>query len=225
MTMKSARPTTASKNVVDQLRADIRSGLIAPGTPLRQNDVAARLGVSSTPVREAFRILQTEGLVTLDPHRGVVVFEPTLEDLTECYDMRGVLEAQAIAEAIPRMTDSDLARLEGLLDRMDVTADHLEWVALNTEFHSTVYSLSGRPRLCSVIESLTDLTSGYMRIVVEEARTSGRGAAEHREILEACVARDVERAQDAIRDHLAHTVRATHELLDRDEVKPLQTAR
>lgn len=226
MPVNSARPTTASENVADHLRSDIRSGRLDPGTPLRQNAVALRLDVSSTPVREAFRILQAEGLLTLDPHRGVVVFKPTREDLTECYEMREVLEAQAIAKAIELMTPADVASLGALLDRMESVEEHGEWIDFNAEFHSSIYRLSGRPRLCTVIESLTDLASGYRRIVVEEAHASGRGGREHREILDACAAGDIGRAQNAVRAHLAHTVEATLLLLDEDSaVMPLRTAR
>lgn len=215
--------------VADRLRTDIRSGRLKPGARLRQDAVAEELDVSSTPVREAFRILQAEGLVTLDPHRGVVVFQPTAKDVIECYELRALLETQAIAHAVPQMKPVDIAAFEQTLDDMDAIEDHDVWLELNSKFHSSLYQLSDRSRLCAIIESLSQVTSGYMHIVVRQARLSGRAGEEHREILAACAAGDVVAAQKAIRTHLSHTVDQTLSLLSgaegETEVTPLRTAR
>src|SRR5690349_1021261 len=76
---------TIAEQVADALRQEIITGQLAAGTRLRQNDIAQRFGVSSTPVREAFGLLQSEGLVQIDPHRGVTVFLPDIQDLIEHY--------------------------------------------------------------------------------------------------------------------------------------------
>src|SRR5918997_1170374 len=85
-----------------------RVDTLAPGTRLRQNDVAKRFGVSTTPVREAFAQLQAEGLVRIDPHRGAVVFHPSVDDVLEFYEIREALESLAVGHAI-RKIDGDLA--------------------------------------------------------------------------------------------------------------------
>ena len=102
--------TTITDALVDALRDEIRTGEIEPGSRLRQADVAQRFQVSTTPVREAFAALEREGLLVSSPHRGVVVFKPTVEDLKETYEIRIPLEALATEKAAENMTDDDLVR-------------------------------------------------------------------------------------------------------------------
>src|SRR5690348_4351298 len=86
---------TVAEQVATALREEITTGQLAAGTRLRQNEIAQRFGVSSTPVREAFGLLQSEGLVQIDPHRGVTVFLPSIQDLIEHYEIRIALEVLA----------------------------------------------------------------------------------------------------------------------------------
>src|SRR5882724_6375493 len=111
-------PMTRSEAVAGELRRMIKSGELAPGAHLRQADIAARFGMSTTPVREAFMILAQEGIVRQDAHRGVVVFEPSLEDLTETYEIREVLEGLAAGLAAKQLTDEDLAALGAFVEQM-----------------------------------------------------------------------------------------------------------
>lgn len=124
------RDTTA-KVVAERLRDEIQDGTLAPGTRLRQNEIARRFGVSTTPVREAFAQLQAEGLVRIDPHRGAVVFHPTVEDLVEFYEIREVLESLAVVRAIPRLRSDVVKELAALIDRMRRTDDARRWLKLD----------------------------------------------------------------------------------------------
>ena len=99
----------------------IRTGELPAGTHLRQNEIASRFGVSSTPVREAFTSLAREGLVRQDAHRGVVVFVPSREDLEQNYEIRIALEPLATELAAKNVTNDDLARLDALLAEMRIT--------------------------------------------------------------------------------------------------------
>src|SRR4051794_36845388 len=112
---RSIVPATRAEAVATELRRLITSGELAPGTHLRQTDIAARFGVSTTPVREAFMILAREGVVRQDAHRGVVVFEPSVKDVTETYEIREVLEGLAAELATKQLTDDDLQALEALV--------------------------------------------------------------------------------------------------------------
>src|ERR1700710_2315267 len=94
---------TISAAVARERREDIQRGVLAPGTPLRQTEIAAQYGVSTTPVREAFALLQREGVLTRSEHKGVVVFRPTLADLHESYYIRVPLEALATRHAVPNL--------------------------------------------------------------------------------------------------------------------------
>lgn len=205
---------TTSGVVADLLRDEIRRGDLPPGTRLRQEEVATRLGVSTTPVREAFQALQGQGLLTLDPHRGVVVFRPTVQDVRESYEIREELEALAVAKTIPNLTPERVDELQSIVDEMRNTDDDQRWIDLNALFHHRLHELSGRKRLCEMIDSLANATSTYMHIVVRHARDSGRGDSAHQDILDACRAKDVSAAQRAVRDHLNHTVQQTLHLLE-----------
>jgi DNA-binding GntR family transcriptional regulator len=199
------RRQTTSEAVAARLRQEMQQGLLRPGSRLRQGEVAQRLGVSTTPVREAFQLLQAQGLVRMDPHRGAVVFQPTAKDLREAYEIREVLECLAIEKAMPNITPEIVAELESLFEQMD-DAPEEEWVKLNRRFHTLQYEASGRERLCSVLRDITDASNGYMYLVLKGRRASGKSQREHRQILDAIKARDVDAAQRAILRHLHQTV-------------------
>ena len=197
------RDTTA-KVVAARLRDEIQEGSLAPGTRLRQNEVAGRFGVSTTPVREAFAQLQAEGLVRIDPNRGAVVFHPTAEDLLEYYEIREVLESLALAHAIPRLGEDAPKELGDLIERMRRTGDARRWLRLNDEFHLRLYEFAERPHLISLIDSLRDASTPYIYMFVANRKPADQANDEHQEILDACVRGDVKAAQRAIRNHLRH---------------------
>lgn len=207
---------TVAHEVASVLREEILRAVLPPGAHLRQEEVAERFGVSTTPVREAFRILEAEGLVRLDPRKGVLVFRPSIEDVLEAYEIREALETLAISFAIEVVTDDEIAALAALLDEMDVTSDGSRWVELNNVYHDEIYATAARPRLRSMILSLRDSVSGYMHSAIQQAVASGRASREHREILEACRARDVLRAQKAVSTHIHHTVELALEYFSPD---------
>lgn len=195
------RDTTA-KVVAERLREEIQHGTLEPGTRLRQNDVAQRFGVSTTPVREAFAQLQAEGLVRIDPHRGAVVFHPTVDDVLEFYEIREALEGLAVSHAIPRLRKDVARELGSVIDRMRRTEDARTWLRLNDEFHLRLYESAGRPRLSGLIDNLRDASAPYIYMFVASRPLDQRSNEEHQEILDACVRGDPDDAQRAIRQHL-----------------------
>lgn len=205
---------TATEAVVARLRDAILRNELAPGTRLRQNDVARRFGVSTTPVREAFAQLQAEGLVRIDPHRGAVVFHPTTEDLAECYLIREELESLAVLRAVPKLTPDLLDELQGLITQMRKLRRHDEWVELNDRFHLTLYEASGLPRLCSMIRNLRDASAAYIYMFVVRQPPSARTDDEHQEIIDAAREQDADRAEQAVRTHLHHAVKDLLENFD-----------
>jgi DNA-binding GntR family transcriptional regulator len=197
---------TTSNAVAEQLRDAILRGDLPPGSRLRQGKIAESFGVSTTPVREAFALLQAQGLVRMDPHRGAVVFHPTVADVTESYEIREALEVLAMDFAIPRISDEELDRLQALIDEMRATEDEARWVELNTAFHVGLCVAAGRPKLCRMIANLRAASSAYVHMFVAHQPQDRSGDAEHQEILDACRARDVAAAGDAVRRHLRHTL-------------------
>lgn len=204
---------TASEAVAEQLRSEIQRGSLHPGDRLRQGEVAARFGVSTTPVREAFALLQAQGLVRIDPHRGAIIFHPTTDDLRELYDIRESLEALAIGGAVGRLAPADLADLQRLIDRMKKTKDDQQWIDLNNVFHARIYAAASKPRLEKMINNLRDASSSYIHMYITRRPHADRPDVEHQEILNALKGIDAERADRAVRQHLQNTCRLVLQFL------------
>jgi DNA-binding GntR family transcriptional regulator len=209
MTVTNDSPlrTTIADALAERLRAEISGGALAPGSRVRQAEVAARYNVSTTPVREAFATLEREGLLIGSPHRGMVVFHPTVDDLQELYEMRIPLEAVATEKAVEKMSAETLETLEDLLTQMERASDEpSRYTALNRAFHSTIYDAAGRPKLARLIADLRDASAAYLRMY----QTLGPGARDtqrdHTAIVNACKARAPKRAAKAMVVHLTHTV-------------------
>jgi DNA-binding GntR family transcriptional regulator len=210
---------TTSEAVAQRLRDEIQRGVINPGARLRQSVVASHFGVSTTPVREAFALLQSDGLVRIDPHRGAIVFRPSVQDVEESYEIRDTLETLAIKLAVPKFTPEMIEDLQGLVDRMSETTDHDRWVELNKQFHLATYEPSGRPRLCSLIGNLRDAGAAYIYLFVSHHSTQAGLNEEHQAIVDACRDKDVRAATTAVRAHLRHTVEAVAGFLANHRVK------
>lgn len=203
---------TITDTLIDELREEIRSGKIKPGSRLRQLEVAERFGVSSTPVREAFAALEREGMLVSSPHRGVVVFHPTVKDLQETYDIRIPLEAVATKKAVENMTERDLDALDDLLGQMGAsTTQPTQYNRLNQAFHERIYRASGRPKLEKLIADLREASAAYLRLYATLAPTAEQTQQEHTRIVEACRARDPQAAAEAVEEHLRHTVERVSE--------------
>ena len=208
-----ARPATASRALADRLRQEIYSGRLAPGQRLRQTELATRFGVSTTPVREALSALKAEGLVDGDPHRGAVVFQPSLRDAQESLEIRTVLETLALEHAIPGFDEVRLSLLQSLIDRMRRASSYPEWSALNETFHSELYAPAGRPRLLELIATMRLASSYYIHLAVSDHLPNETADAQHQAILDACRRRDVDAAKTALRVHLERTTKLVLEHL------------
>ncbi|MBA2677044.1 MAG: GntR family transcriptional regulator [Ktedonobacteraceae bacterium] len=210
---------TIAEQVAATLRHEITTGRLVAGTKLRQVEIAHRFGVSTTPVREAFGLLQSEGLVQIDTHRGVTVFLPTIQDLIEHYEIRIALEMLAAEKAAERFQPQDAPPLADLLDEMYATSNAVLYVERNQQFHLHLYTLSGRSRLLTMIEELRNASNAYNHLyaAADFPRDVERLNTEHREILAACQANDPVRAAHAVRHHLQQTVAHVMKVLEQSE--------
>jgi DNA-binding GntR family transcriptional regulator len=201
------RTRTTVAELVDELRRLILSGSLLAGQALRQDSLAARFGVSRTPLREAVARLEVEGLVVTEPNRGAVVFRPSTRELEEIYDVRLMLEPQAAALAAVKREGEwpdELDALERLNDSMAGVAA-LEYARMNSEFHTRLYALSGQSRLCSIIRNLRLQADPYVSMLI-----GGGGGPQalddHREIIRLVRAGDGAMVEELTREHLQHTV-------------------
>jgi DNA-binding GntR family transcriptional regulator len=209
-------PRTVKEQLVDHLRDEIVRGTFDPGERLRLEDVAARFGVSTMPVREALRDLESEGLVTIYPHRGAIVTELTAEDLQDIYDIRATLEAMATRLAVPRMTKATYQELEYIIEQMDGQLGHVAaLVKLNHQFHSTLYAKSGRRHLCELNRALRYRTQHYLHAYMDDLGSMALAQGEHRAILEACQSGGAEEAASLVGEHVTEVGRAIIEFVCR----------
>ncbi len=145
---------TAQDVVLVSVRQAILSGVLGPGARLRQEELADVFGTSRIPVREALRALEYEVLVTSVPHRGFTVTALDADDVEEVYDLRILLESEAVRLALPLLTDEDLDDLEKLFRVMQDADSPDDQLAAREQFYLRLYSVSGRPRLVGLIVRL-----------------------------------------------------------------------
>ena len=145
---------TAQDVVLVSVRQAILSGVLGPGARLRQEELADVFGTSRIPVREALRALEYEGLVTSVPHRGFTVTALDADDVEEVYDLRILLESEAVRLALPLLTDEDLDDLEKLFRVMQDADSPDDQLAAREQFYLRLYSVTGRPRLVGLIVRL-----------------------------------------------------------------------
>lgn len=220
---------TAHEFVRDTLRRAILSGALVGGARLVQADIAAQLGVSTTPVREALRDLAADGLIRIDPHRGAAVHELDLEELEDIYEIRKSLEPLAIRKAAARITDEQLTEAQRLLDLMEKSKDSGVWVDLNWQFHSLIESAANSPRLATLLKTVQDASAQYVghAIKIVPGR-SDEGNAEHQGIVDALRAGDGNKAAKILYAHLdgtLHAILAANSLEGPDEETAQRAAR
>lgn len=192
--------------IYQQLRRDIGRGVYRPG-PIRIRPLAERFGVSATPVREALRRLEAEGLVTLRKNQ-IVVNALSEAELREIFAIRAELEAFALrrgAEAI-RNDPTLLAELESQVAVMDrYERDPEDWRTANESFHMKIYRAAGMPRLSSMIDSLWIAVEPYLRLYVSTAGSFRASQEQHRTMLEHLQAGRAKAASDVLKKHLHET--------------------
>lgn len=205
---------TAQAAVAQRLRQEILSGHLAPGTRLIQSDVAARLGVSTTPVREAMRELASQGLLDGDPHKGWLVHQPTLPELVEVYELRAILEPVNIRKVAARITEAELAEAAALVDQMDGIDEPAAWVQLNSRFHEIVTDASRSPRLMEFLRNLRNISSLYVGIFAQQTpERLAHANEEHRAIVDACRVRNGDRAAEVLEVHVNESLEIVRRLL------------
>ena len=212
-----ARRTVADL-AAEALRDLILRGDLAEGEPVRQDAVALELGVSRIPVREALRRLEAEGLVEFSPHCGAVVSSLSLEEITELFDLRALIEASLLRRAVPRMTREGVRHAADVLARYDEAFRERrvrEWAELNWEFHSALLTPAGRSRTLALVQNLHHQSERYTRMQLSLTAGESRAHAEHRGILAAVRQGDSALAARRVARHIRAAGRQLTEFLRR----------
>jgi len=193
---------TATENAARYLRRRILSGDLPAGAPINQNDVAATVGVSRSPVRDAIQLLAAERLIVTRAHSTAVVAPLSLDDLEELYELRIALEPPLCKTALPNLTRVTVLEMNELMEAMESTEDMLVWLEANDRFHAAVYRRASRPRMVEIVHRARQQTGRYTRILVAELGTADSND-QHRRILDAVTNQDGPALERAVRDHLA----------------------
>jgi DNA-binding GntR family transcriptional regulator len=192
--------------IAEMVRESIIDGKIRPGERLTEPDLASRLGVSRTPLREALLQLDSEGFVNVTPRRGAVVSELSREDAMETYLVKGALESLAARLACERITSEEMERLRDIHDRMSRLAasrsrDHRRILQLNAEFHTILSNASRNEKLIQYIRVLRSQALRYNYIYLSVLSHLSASLREHARILDAIGKRDGDAAERLVRAH------------------------
>jgi len=193
------------ETVCEVLRDAIRRGVLEPGERLMEVQLAEELGISRTPVREAIRKLEQEGYVIMMPRRGTYVSSVSVHDVKEIFEIRSALESLATGLATRRIEPEELERLrallieiEGHIQRRDID----KIVKTDIEFHGLLYQVSRNDRLVTIISNLKEQLARFRTLSMSYPGRLHETLQEHRAMVEAIAAGDVDAARDAAEHHM-----------------------
>lgn len=199
--------------VTSALRELIVRGEFEPGTRLRQRDLAARFGVSATPVREALRRLETEGLIHYDLHRGATVIEATVGVRDENFQIRAALEALAARMAASRITAQELDDLQALHREMEAAkSNDADVMDINRRFHFKIYEAARSPTLLALLRLLWQSLPQESQV----SRPVSESIRQHARILVALGNRLPDAAESLTREHILSSIARSHAALRAD---------
>lgn len=199
------------------LRERILRGKLHGGDQIKIGAVAEHFGVSAIPVREAMRMLAADHLVDILPRRSPVVSGLSQDEVLEIAEIRLALEPLALVSAIPLHSAESIARCAAVLDKYQRVKDPWKQVDLNRDFHLMLYQPCPQKRLMKIIAAQYDgLTRCAQYVVIHSSSGIGKSLAEHHSILQACRAKDMDKAEQALRAHLEASIERLHRKLAAD---------
>ncbi len=194
--------------VEKKIKEAITKGELKPGQKLNQEEIAQQLGVSRTPVREAFRRLEREGFVRVEPCVGTIILGLEPRDVIEIYAIRGALEGLAVRLAVPKIDDKQISILQEYLDEIDNLAsseadfDYCKVAVLNRLFHHDIYRMCGNQRLTDIIEHLWDSVERYRAETLRLWGFLKQSQEEHKVILSGIREKDPLKTERLMQQHL-----------------------
>jgi DNA-binding GntR family transcriptional regulator len=200
------------EDVAERLREQIFSHELAPGSWLDEQSLAIAFGISRTPMREAIKVLASEGLVTTKMNKGAYVTEVDRRDLEQIFTVLSLLEGQAAKETALKASEAQLTQLDNLHHRLEKAAadrDLEQFFEINVKFHELIQEIAGNKWMNGVIEDLRKVLKLQRRDSLSRSGRLLSSLIEHREILQAILKRDATAAELAMRKHLARGLEAT----------------
>ena len=204
MNMPLEKPLTLRERIVEFVKDSITNGRLRPGERVPEHEIAESLGISRTPIREAFRQLETEGFITVMPRKGAVVSPITAKDVREFYAIKSLLEGYAARQACAKFTDKDIKRLRALNRQIKNCAEENDlkgFFRLDNQFHETFLRACDNDRLCTLAHSIVQQ---FERLRVAALSMPGRlrvSVRQHDDIIEAFARKDETRVETLVREN------------------------
>ena len=213
MAAVSLTPRALYEEVAELLRERIFSRELAPGSWIDELKLAEAYGISRTPLREALKVLATEGLVTMKVRRGAYVTEVSSSDLADVYHLLSLLESDAAGVVATKATDAELAELQKLHKALEVAAkpgkaNTDQFFSLNEQFHMRLLAIANNRWRDQMVADLRKVMKLNRHNSLLKTGRIAESLAEHQAIMEALMARDADRTQQRMREHFANGLEA-----------------
>jgi len=219
-------PAHLARSVIEEtLRSAILDGRLPCGTALRQQDLADLFGVSRMPVREALRQLEAQELLSVTTHKGAVVAPLIQGDAAETYELRILLESEALRQSIPLLTEAEHQLAAGYIDELEAQHDYNEIGRLNRLFHMALYSKAPNQRLLRLVEDGLNEEERFLRFNLEAMGLGKLSQDDHRAMLQAVIERDIPRSLEMLEQHLNRGVEVITRYLATPTAQKRHTAR
>jgi DNA-binding GntR family transcriptional regulator len=207
LNIKNETDLALSQQIANSLKEDILSGKYPPGVRIRQEDIAEQFGASRSPVREALRILEAEGLINLVAHTGAWISHLSVSECEEMYQLRERIEPLLLRLSISHITDSLITELQDLVLQMEATTDVETFLRLDRQFHLLSYSKAETVLVGEMVNRLWNTTQHYRRAYSQMmASTSFKPAHyEHHLLLSSIIKGDVDDAERILFGHIRRT--------------------
>ena len=214
--MKKIQPGYLAQQAADRIRDMIRNGSLKTGDRILEEPMCAAMGVSRTPLREALRILSSEGLIESIPNRGSYVAQPSIEDVGEMFFVMSILEGTCARLCAEKLDEKGLRRLDDLFRKLEqhCRAENREkYMAVNHRFHSLVQELAGNQVLSQVIDGLRQKILLYRYRQIYQPNRLKESMQEHRGLQQAFRDRNPDAAEACMRAHLTRQFEALKTVL------------
>jgi DNA-binding GntR family transcriptional regulator len=200
-------PISLREKVYNKIRDDITHGKLSPGERLIEKDLTEEFHISRSPIREALRQLESEGLITFERYKGITVSKLSVKQVEEIYNLRWVLESYSARLSAEKATKNHVADLRKLHEKLTIvgkTFDLISWIELNTLFHDSLCQHCGNTNLVHILDMLRRRIHRYQLMAIGVPEHLNQFIAHHEEIVKACEKNDGRMAQKHMKIHVKY---------------------